>query len=382
VARIVVCGYMVRHPFAGNLLAFFHYVLGLVRLGHEVVYLEESGWPYSCYDPATSQWYDDPSSGLRVVRTLFAAHQVDVPVIYVNRDTGHVDGAGRDGVERLLRAAELLLNIGGVCYLPEFLLCGRRALVDMDPLFTQVERFGARALGDYHVHFSYGANIGRPGCTIPACGINWQATAPPVVLDLWEWAQPQAGAPFTTIANWGSYGKVNHLGTSYGQKDEEFLRLIDLPRHTAQRLELALSGADSDGPRLQQAGWSVRDAGAEIGIDVTAYRDYIRASCGEFSVAKNAYVASRSGWFSDRSVCYLAAGLPVVLQDTGFSGWLPTGRGLLAYGTLEEAAACLERVAGDYAAHRRAARALAAEVFAHHTVLPRLLDRAFEGSAP
>jgi hypothetical protein len=381
VARIVVSGYMVRHPFAGNLLAYFHYVLGLVRLGHEVVYVEESGWPYSCYDPETSLWCDHPSTGLRVVRALFAAHDVDAPVIYVNRDTRDIEGAGHDELECRLREADLLLNIGGVCYLPPFLLCGRRALIDMDPLFTQVERFGARALADYHAHFSYGANIGQAGCTIPTCGINWRPAVPPVVLDLWEWGCPRAGAPFTTIGNWGSYGKIAHQGASYGQKDEEFLRLIDLPRHTAQRLELALSGAEADAGRLEQAGWLVRDAGVEIGMDVTGYRQYIRASCGEFSVAKNAYVASRSGWFSDRSACYLAAGLPVVLQDTGFSRWLPTGRGLLPYATLEEAADRLGQVAGDYALHRRAAHAIAAEVFAHDTVLPQLLDRAFEGSA-
>jgi hypothetical protein len=382
VARIIVCGYMVRHPVAGNLLAYFHYVLGLVRLGHEVVYVEESGWPYSCYDPETALWYDHPTTGLRVVRALFAAHNIDVPVIYVNRATQHVDGARHHELERRLRAADLLLNIGGVCYLPQFLLCARRALVDMDPLFTQVERFGARALGDYHMHFSYGANIGQDGCTIPTCGVNWRPTGPPVVLDLWEWAQPPAGAPFTTVANWGSYGKVAHRGAPHGQKDEEFLRLIDLPRHIAERLELALSGADADADRLEQSGWSVCDAGTAIGMDVTAYREYIRASRGEFSVAKNAYVLSRSGWFSDRSVCYLAAGLPVVLQDTGFSAWLPTGRGLLAYRTLEEAADCLQRVAGDYASHRQAARALAAEVFAHDVVLPKLLGCAFGGSAP
>jgi len=375
-ARIVVCGYMARHPVAGNLLAFFHYILGFQRLGHEVVYLEESGWPYSCYDPETRHWQDHPFTGLRIVRELVDAHRAPIPVVYVNRDTRAVDGASWDGVHDLLGQADLLLNIGGVCALPEFQRCRRRALIDMDPLFTQVERFGARTLGDYHVHFSYGANIGREGCTIPTRGIEWNPTVPPVVLDLWNWAQPSPDAPFTTIANWGSYGGLIDQGEHYGQKDEEFLRVIDLPRHSARRLELTLSGGDDVRHLLRDAGWSVRDAGDELGSDVSRYIAYIRSSFGEFTVAKHAYVKSRSGWFSDRGACYLAVGLPVVLQETGFSDWLPTGRGLLAYSTLAEAAACLVAVSRDYPAHRRAARELAETVFAHDRVLPRLLDRA------
>ena len=375
-ARIVVCGYMARHPVAGNLLAFFQYVLGFHRLGHEVVYLEESGWPYSCYDPDTQHWVDHPVTGLKIVREMIDSLCVRIPVVYVNRDTGHVDGASWDEVNERLRQADLLVNVGGVCELPMFQQCRRRAIVDMDPLFTQVEMFGARTLNSYHVHFSYGANIGRKGCTIPTCGIEWVPIVPPIVLDLWQWAEPAADAPFTTIANWGSYGSVVYQGTTYGQKDEEFLRLIDLPRHSARRLELSLSGGHERRTILQDAGWSIRDAGDELGTNVQAYRDYIRTSYGEFSVAKNAYVISRSGWFSDRGACYLAAGLPVVLQETGFSDWLPHGAGVLAYGTLEEAASCLEQVTLDYQVHRRAARRIAESVFAHDRVLPRLLDRA------
>src|SRR5262245_15719678 len=205
-ARVVVCGYMVRHPVAGNLLAFFHYVLGLHRLGHEVAYLEESGWPSSCYDPDPRHWHDHPHTGLRVVRALAAEHGMRVPVCYVNRDSGQVDGADWAEVKRMLGAADLLLNVGGVCWLPEFRLCRRRALVDMDPFFTQVAQFAARVLRDYDAHFSYGANIGRPGCTVPTGGVDWRSTVPPVVPELWEGAAPAAEAPFTTVANWSSYG--------------------------------------------------------------------------------------------------------------------------------------------------------------------------------
>ena len=192
---------------------------------------------------------DHPSRGLRIVRDLIAAHQAPIPVIYINRETGDVDGASWNEVEARLRESDLLLNVGGVCSLPEFVLCRRRAIIDMDPLFTQVERFGARTLADYHVHFSYGANIGRDGCTIPTRGIAWRPTVPPVVLDLWEWAQPSPDAPFTTVANWGSYGGVTYQGEYHGQKDQEFLRLIDLPQRACQPVSSSPSpGATNPGP--------------------------------------------------------------------------------------------------------------------------------------
>jgi hypothetical protein len=382
VARVVVCGYMIRHPVAGNLLAYFQYVLGLRRLGHEVAYVEESGWPESCYDPDTGELGDEPASGLRRARRLFAEHHLDVPIYYVDRETGLVHGTTWDDLKRLLRSADLLLNLGGVCWLPEFRVCRRRVLVDMDPFFTQVGRFGAWLLDDHHAHFSYGANIGRPGCAIPTAGVDWLPTVPPVVTDLWHDSGAATNGKFTTVANWSAYGGVIHDGERYGQKDEEFVRLRDLPKRTTQRLELVLAGVPDDVARdLRAAGWSVRGAGEPEGTEVAAYRAYIRASRGELSAAKHAYVKTRSGWFSDRSVCYLAAGRPVVVQDTGFGDWLPTGRGVLAFSSVEDAADRLERVNAAYDHHSRAAREIAEQVFAHDVVLPNLIDAAVRGHA-
>jgi len=257
----------------------------------------------------------------------------------------------------------------------------------MDPLFTQVGQFGAWMLDDHHVHFSYGTNIGRPGCTIPTAGIDWLPTVPPVVPDIWQVREPGHAAEanggasdnaFTTVANWSAYGAVTYRGERYGQKDEEFLRLLDLPSQTKARLELALSGASSEEmARLQGAGWSVRNAG-EVSADIPTYQAYIAGSRGEFSAAKHAYVKTRSGWFSDRSVCYLAAGRPVVLQDTGFSDWLPTGRGIVAFSSTRDAADCLERVAAEYPEHCRAAAQIVAKVFSYDVVLPQLLEYALE----
>ena len=380
--RIIVCGYMIRHPVAGNLLAYFHYVLGLHRLGYKVVYLEESGWPQSCYDPFTRNYSDNPQAGLRAVQALMNNYGVKAQVCYVNRDTGTVYSADWEEVKLMLRTADLLLNIGGVCWLPEFLLCKRRVLIDMDPFFTQIGQFAAEGHNDYHAYFSYGVNIGRPDCGIPSDGIEWLPTVPPVVPDMWhpvitpehcgeEWA-----APFTTIANWSAYGGTTYQGEQYGQKDEEFMRLLQLPSYCSQKLELALSGSDAEIAEivkiLQAAGWLVQD-GRAISADLSTYRTYLTGSRGEFSVAKHAYVKTRSGWFSDRSVCYLAAGRPVILQDTGFSDWLPTGHGVLAFSSLESAVDSIERVNADYPAQSLAARELA-QTFSYKVVLPRLLE--------
>jgi len=155
--RIVLCGYMIRHPVAGNILAYYHYLMGLHRLGHDVVYLEESGWPNSCYDPAARAYGDDPTAGMRRVRAVMSRDGLaDVPVYFVSRETRRCYGGDFDDVEEKLKTADLLLNIGGVCWLPEFSSCRRRALIDMDPFFTQVGRFALEGIGDYHAYFSYG----------------------------------------------------------------------------------------------------------------------------------------------------------------------------------------------------------------------------------
>jgi hypothetical protein len=375
VSRVVVAGYMLRHPAAGNVLAYFQCVLGLARLGHEVTYVEESGWPYSSYDLATGQWVEHPTTGLGTVRDLVAKYCPGVRVVWVDRESGQVDGTEPAELRDLLASADLLLDVGGVCWLPDFALCRRRALVDMDPFFSQVSGFASRVLDGYSAHFSYGTRVGRSGCTVPTLGIDWQPTLPPVVADLWSGDAP-AGDTWTTVANWSGYGGVEHEGVRYGQKDEEFLRLLDLPSWVPVSLELALGGGHDVRPRLSAAGWSVRDAGG-LSRDVGSYLAYVAGSRGELSAAKNAYVRTRSGWFSDRTACYLAAGRPAVVQDTGCR-LLPDGEGLLFFDDIEGAAAAVRAVERDPAAHSEAARRLAREQLAHDVVLPRLLDRALD----
>jgi hypothetical protein len=370
---------MIRHPLAGNILAYYQYVHGLSLLGHEVIYLEESGWPNSCYDPVNHRYTNDPRAGMRALQAAAATLGCQFRSAFVDRNTRDVHGMEWAELKRVLSGADVLLNIGGVCWLPEFRLCRHLVYIDMDPLFTQIGRFGHESLHEHHAHFSYGTNVGRQDCSVPSAGIEWQPTVPPVVPDLWpvrDGTSPDAA--FTTIANWSAYGAITWQGEEYGQKDREFERVLDLPKRSARALELALAADSTDvARRLRTRGWAVRDAG-EVSRDLGVYRDYVSGSRGEFSCAKHAYVATRSGWFSDRSVCYLASGRPVVVQDTGFSDWLPSGRGVLPFSTLDEAVERIEEVEADYLSQRRWARQMAEEHFAYQRVLPRLLAGARE----
>jgi hypothetical protein len=384
IMKVIVTGYVIRYPLAGMMLAFFHYLMGLQRLGHQVIYVEESGWDNSCYDPTTGSHSDDPTGGIKALTAMAGRFGFELPVCYVNRQTGATVGISRAQLRNDLASADLLLNIGGTCSLPDFELCRRRALIDMDPMFTQAGLFAGEDLGEYHVHFSYGTNIGRAECSVPDAGINWLPTVPPVVTEIWsDWAsETQAHhKTLTTVCNWSAYGAIEYDGEHYGQKDQEFMRLLDVPGATSEHLELALSGADDATKNaLRRAGWSLRDA-EDVTIDFESYANYIGRSRGEFSAAKNAYVKTRSGWFSDRSVCYLAAGRPVILQDTGIRRWLPENSGIMTFSDAQEAIQCLESLRSDYPTRCRSARELAEDYFGHTVSLPKLLDRAF-GDAP
>ncbi len=380
-ARLLLAGYMVRLPFAGNVLAYAQYVCGFERLGHEVVYVETSGWPNACYNPMTKVFGKDPTQGLMAVDRLFKTIGVAANVAYVNDTDACCHGMAWPDVKQAIANADVLINIGGVCWLPEFESCRRRALIDMDPFFTQVGKFAGHSLERYHVHFSYGTNIGRSDCTIPTNGIDWKALVPPVVPELWReddaakrtLAQPPR---FTTIANWSAYGSVEHNGRNYGQKDESFAVLMDLPARVVASLEIAASGIPSeDIAAFEKKGWCIR-SGAEVSRDWQAYRDFITASDGEFSAAKHGYVASRSGWISDRTVCYLAAGRPVIVQDTAIPPQvIPRTEGFVVFATIDEAARAIQNVTAEYNRHHLGAADLAESLFSYRVTLPHLLKQ-------
>ncbi|HZU73892.1 MAG TPA: hypothetical protein VE990_14070 [Acidimicrobiales bacterium] len=373
-ADLVVSGYMVRHPVPGNLYAFLHYVIGLRRLGHRVLYVE-SGWSDECYHVDTHRYDDDPTSGIRTAAAALARHgERSVPVAYLEQTSGRLHGLSEAELRDALERCDLLLNVGGSCWTDQFDRARCRALVDMDPLFTQVGVFAPEGFEHYHVLFTNGTNIGAPGCLVPTAGRDWLPTLPPVVARMWRLGPGSPDAPFTTVANWSAYGSVEYQGTTYGQKDVEFLKLADLPARSGQKMVLAAAGCDDEGAeRLGAGGWVVDNA-AEVNRSPARYRAFVAGSAAELSPAKHGYVTARTGWFSDRSVCYLGAGRPVVVQDTGAR--IPAGEGILTFADAEEALAAVDAVRRDWPRHSRAARRLARETFGHDVVLPRLLEQA------
>lgn len=379
--RVVVTGILAQYPLGGLTWHYLNYVLGFLHAGCDVYYVEDSGgWPYNPREGGLAlDWTYNATYIDEVMRAFGLADRwayrlhVDPP-----RWLGLPDARRRE----VLRTAELLVNVSGSLAFPEEYRGIRRlAYVDTDPVFTQLKLAAGdadsqRLIDAHDVHFTFGERVGEH---VPAAGYHWIPTRQPVALAAWEPAPAHRGV-LTTVMNWTSYHSVEHEGVQYGQKDVEFERFIELPSRVAPTvLELAVNaGKTTPTPRqrLVQHGWRLVDP-ALVCPDPVAYRDYVRSSRGEWSVAKNAYVRAVSGWFSERSACYLAAGRPVIAQDTGFSGILPTGAGLLAFRTLDEAAAAVERVVVDHRRHALAARRIAEEYFDAAMVLGRLVESAF-----
>lgn len=375
----VVAGYLVRYPLGGHVLSVLHWLVGLQRLGYEVTFVEHFGWPESCYDPRTNSMSDDPSYGIAELQRNFAAVGLPSNFCFVDSE-GRYHGTSPAELQALCERADLLLSVWGVTWLDEFAACRKRVFIDTDPGFTQfqmpatptpsLEGYGSPY--DFHYHFTYGTRIGQSDCPIPQHGLRWQPTRPPVVLDLLPVSYTPQAELFTTVMSWSSRQPLVYAGEEYGQKDIEFWRIAELPARVGPMFEIALAGASAPRERIAAAGWRLADT-RTITATPWTYRDYIAQSRGEFSVAVNLEVKTRSGWFSDRTAAYLASGKPVVVQETGFSESLPTGAGLFAFQTIDDAAEMLRTINADYARHCAAARQIAEEYFAAEKVIGEIL---------
>ncbi|HET9853458.1 MAG TPA: hypothetical protein VFR53_00235 [Methylomirabilota bacterium] len=380
--RLVVLHLAGRYPLGGIGWQAAHYVLGLARLGHDVYYVEDSGT--HPYEPRVRSVVEDSSYSVAFLADVMGHFGLGDRWAYVDSVTGICHGMSRERLRAIYREADGLLNVCGATELTdEHLRCPVRIYVETDPVFEQIrvaegDRRAIEALAEHTHHFTYGENMGQPDCPIPLEKFAWRTTRPPVIPDLWDATVNPAAERFTTVATWKNVGKdVRFRGeTYYWSKHLNFLRVADLPRRTRQPLELALEVED-DATRdlLVRNGWLITNA-FEASRDITAYQRHIGRSRGEFTVSKDLVARTRSGWFSDRSVCYLAAGKPVVTQDTGFGKFMPTGVGLIPFETVEEAAAALDEVNRDYARHSRGAREIAVESFAAERVLGRLCREA------
>jgi hypothetical protein len=383
--RLVILGMMGQTPFAGVAWQALHYLEGFRRLGHDVYYIEDTNdWPF---DPEKDAITDDWGYTVNYIARLMGWCGMSDRWAYRGAaQNGRIYGLSDSQFKRVFEQADALINVPASTKLRgEHLGVPIRVYLETDPVLPQIEVAQGRSLTielltAHTHHFTYAENLGSPGCGVPSGPFRYRPTRQPIVLDWWcHQARPTVGGngcQFTTIGNWQQSGKdVQWNGEIYNwSKHHQFLKFVDLPRRAAQPLELALSNvSDEYIGLLRSYGWRVVDS---IGLskDILPYRDYILGSRGEFTVAKDQNIRLRSGWFSDRSACYLAAGLPVLTQDTGFGRIIPTGEGLFAFNTMEEILSAFDAIHSDYERHRRAARAIAEEYFRAETVLGRLLD--------
>jgi hypothetical protein len=382
--RLVVVGGLGAMPFAGVAWQVLQYLEGFRRLGHDVFYLEDTGsWPY---DPERDTVSDDARPTIAYVARL--VERVGLGEAWAYRDVvegGKTHGASEQQLNQRLGSADALVNVSGVTLLSEeHMRVPVRIYLETDPVLPQIEveqgnEFTIGLMAAHTHHFTYGENVGAADCDVPTGRFHYRTTRPPVVLDWWTpVAGDFAGRPFTTVSNWEQTCKdIEWRGRIYRwSKHTEFQRFIDVPKLVNRPLELALALDDEDTiAMLEDSGWRVVPAGP-LSKDIDRYRDYIRSSAGEFSVAKEQYVSLRTGWFSDRTACYLAAGRPAVVQDTAFDCALPTGDGLFAFEDLDDVVAAFAEIDADYARHSNAARALAEEYLDSDRVLGRLLEDA------
>jgi hypothetical protein len=379
--RIVVAGYIVKGPLAGFAWHHLQYVMGLARLGHDVYFLEDSGDSrWCCYDPSRNITDSDPTYGLRFAARTFQHAGLENRWAYYDAHTSQWHGPCAGRILQVCAGADLLVNLGATNPIRPWLAeIPVRALVDTDPAFTQIriltEPERRHRASQHTTYFSFGENIGIPPCTIPNDGLPWKPTHQPIVLDAWPVTPGHFDAHFTTVMQWDSYPPLMYEGNHYGMKSDSFARYIDLPQKVGPVFTLALAGKKEAAFALKSKGWAVCDS-IEKTREPSTYQEYIRQSKAEFSVAKHGYVSSWSGWFSERSACYLASGRPVVTQETGFSNLLPTGSGLIAFSTPEEAVSAMSEINSRYPFHCRAARELAEAYFDSDRVLSSLVEKA------
>jgi hypothetical protein len=366
--RILFSGMVAGDPEQGGASwAVLQYVLGLRALGHDVYLVE----PVDRLEPRSIRYFSE----------LVRDFGLDGHAALLAHGGAESSGVPYRELVRVARDVDVVFNVSGMLRDEELIgPAPLRVYLDLDPAFNQLWHAGEGIdMGlELHNRFaSVGLGLGTPACPIPTCGREWIKTLPPVFLPYWGRAGELETDAFTTVGNWRGYGSIEWNGKRYGQKAHSLRKIVRLPELTEERLApaLAIHAEETDDLRsLRRHGWELLDPRRVAGTP-SRYAAFLRGSKGELGLAKEGYVESRCGWFSDRSACYLASGRPVVAQETGFARHLPVGEGLLSFTTVDEAAAALEEVGADYRRHADAARALAEDLFDSETVLESLLER-------
>lgn len=377
--RVIVAGALSLEPFAAGIAwDWIQIAIGLKRLGHEVLFLEQLRPDWAVDRAGRPTTYRESVNRERFVRVMerFGLWE-SCCQLYGEREA--TTGLSVKDALEWAESADLLLNVSG--HLDDREVLGRvrtRAYLDQDPVYTQLWAAEyQKDLGfDHHdVFFTVGLKIGEPGCPIPTAGVRWHSTLPPIVSDLWEPVVAPDTAPFTTVASISGYAGLEFEGRSYGSKYTQFYRFAELPMLSSQTMEVRLKAFRKEDPliaEMEKGGWVVRHGRGRVGME--QYREYLAASKAEIGIAQQAYVEGRSGWFSDRSAHYLATGKPVLAQATGFEDHLPVGEGLLPFSDVASALEGISAINRDYERHCRAARRIAEDHLDYREVLPPLLE--------
>jgi len=379
--KIIVFGILFWYPLAGVTYQFLHYLIGLRRLGYDPYYIEDSGrW---IYDPRINEFSPDATNNLQAIVPVLEAHGFgDRWAFRGNYPEGKCYGMTEPQILQLYRDADAFLNVTGAQELrEEHLGCKRRIYVESDPFASQVkvakkDEGMIKALAAHDTLFSFGENLGAQDCDVPIEKLQWLPTRQPVVVDLWNNGQV-GGSAYTSITTWHNKGKnLEWRGdTWYWTKDREVEKFLDLPQRRPQQFELATGVGEEVQRLLRDHRWRQLDS-VDISRDADRYRAYIQQSRAEFTVARDQYVRPKTGWFSDRSACYLAAGRPVITEETGFSKFIPAGKGLFGFKTMEDVLNAVDKIESDYEGNCQAAREIATEYFGAEKVVGSLMKRA------
>jgi hypothetical protein len=378
--RIVVSGLIGQYAFGGVAWDYIQYLLGFQELGHEVWYLEDTGnW---AYHPVKQEVTAECSQNVTYLRRVMEAFGFGDRWIYRNEADNTYHGV-TTLADKVLAEADVLVNVSGACWLRDVtarIPC--KIFLDGDPMFTQLghkrEKEEIDRLLGYTRYYTFGLHVGQSDCEVPTGQIRWLPTVQPISLSHWqEKATPcDFSDAWTTVMNWASYSPKEFQGRLYGQKDMEFLKYMDLPSLSPERFVVAMGqgvGQNRPTQELLRRGWTILEPD-EILPDYESYRSFLINSKAEWSIAKHGYVAANTGWFSCRTACYLAAGRPAVVQETGWSRHLPEGEGVLSFRTLEEAADKIRRVSEDYSRHSAAARRFAKDHLDASKICNQLLE--------
>lgn len=379
---IVVGGYIVGYPLGGMTWHHLNYLLGLQELGHEVWFLEDSGSYSYPYNPTTQTCDVSSEYGRSYLERIFADYGLPARYCYYSEFEETHYGLSKAELHDLLKRADLLLCVSGVTPIrPERPRPRRIAVIDTDPVFTQLRMRGDPTFLDYYRQFdaiaTFGRLIGTPECPLPTHGIQWIPTNQPIALRHWP-VVPNASRAFTTIGKW-EHTTERHFefnGQRYlSSKGVEWMKVLDLPRRVRWEMTLGMLSVPAEtAERFHTHGWKLVDPEAAT-VSCGAFGGFIRGSAGEFTVAKEIYAGLPSGWFSDRSAAYLASGRPVVAQSSGFNRWLPTGEGLFSFDIIDDAVEALSQIDSNYQRHSSAARRIAETSFDASKILTDLLDR-------